>query len=867
MKMSKPATPRFRWNSIFVKLAALIYASAVILTAITSYTYTRAQMRQIKMEIAHSAINMSELLESSLSAAVLARAPVPIALQLGVLTRDDNQATRHGIAVDASGRIIASRGRADEDEAALVALAQAAMSADERRTSSDGLMVADPVRNARSGEVGGAIATSWSSDFAMAQALEAQVPVIVVASITTLVGVLGLVALIRRWITRPMNRIASDVDRMAGDDLGVDIDTRARGDEIGDIGKSLETLRQRLATGREEARENRFRGTAFASSSAAIMMVDSSLRIAAMNQTVHDILRYYVEDFRRITPSFDPEKVIGQSIDTFHAPGLRERVRTLLMDPARLPYKADIAVGDARFILTITRVQDVSGQLEGFVVEWNDTTAEFMKTAVLDAIEVNQAKAEFGLDGSLLHANALFARAIGTSPEDLAGETSRSIFAFDQTLSVERGDVFDRLVAGDPVYGSFHVKRRDGDMAIIDGSFTPVHDTAGRLLRIILIGTDVTAAKRTLEIAEAERAELLATQARVVDVLRSGLERLAEGDLTGRINDAFPGEYDQLRSDFNLAVNRLQDAMRGVIDNAGLIQGEAAEISSAADDLSARTERQAATLEQTAAALDELTSSVTSAADGAAHANSLVETAHENAEASGEVVRQAVEAMGEIESSSQQISKITGVIDDIAFQTNLLALNAGVEAARAGEAGRGFAVVASEVRALAQRSSDAAREINALISASGIQVNRGVALVDRAGEVLKGIVESVKEISRNVNEIAVSSREQSSGLGEINAAVNQLDQVTQQNAAMFEQTTAASHALTREAEALTRTMGRFRIGEPPQGRANVVTATFASQSGGVGVETAAPKAWPAAVSGAATLPKPEVDEDDGWDEF
>jgi methyl-accepting chemotaxis protein len=402
---------------------------------------------------------------------------------------------------------------------------------------------------------------------------------------------------------------------------------------------------------------------------------------------------------------------------------------------------------------------------------------------------------------------------------------------------------------------------------VIEGSFTPVLDKAGRLIRTVLIGNDVSEARRQLEQAEAERQRQAQAQTRVVDALRNGLGSLAEGNLSQRIDDAFPQDYEQLRKDFNDAVDRLRDAMRGVVENADLIRGEAAEISNAADDLSVRTERQAATLEQTASALDELTTSVKSAAEGAAHANDLVGQARRNAEASGEVVRGAVDAMSEIETSSRQISKITDVIDDIAFQTNLLALNAGVEAARAGDAGRGFAVVASEVRALAQRSSQAAREINSLIGASGEQVRRGVDLVDRTGKALTGILENVTEISRNVADITVSSREQSAGLAEVNEAVNQLDQVTQQNAAMFEQTTAASHALTREAETLSSSMARFRTGLPQEPTGQVVEARFQTRRDPKPDDNARSMKFAAAAGANAPGDPPPTDDDDGWHEF
>ena len=206
-------------------------------------------------------------------------------------------------------------------------------------------------------------------------------------------------------------------------------------------------------------------------------------------------------------------------------------------------------------------------------------------------------------------------------------------------------------------------------------------------------------------------------------------------------------------------------------------------------------------------------------AEGAKEARDAVGSARADAERSGVVVRDAVAAMSEIESSAQQISQIIGVIDEIAFQTNLLALNAGVEAARAGDAGRGFAVVASEVRALAQRSADAAKEIKALISASSQQVERGVDLVGETGKVLERIVTQVTQINGVVTEIAASAEEQSTGLQEVNTAVNQMDQVTQQNAAMVEEATAASHALTQEADTLSRLIARFELGATPQAAA------------------------------------------------
>ncbi|MFB9948389.1 methyl-accepting chemotaxis protein [Rhizobium puerariae] len=297
-----------------------------------------------------------------------------------------------------------------------------------------------------------------------------------------------------------------------------------------------------------------------------------------------------------------------------------------------------------------------------------------------------------------------------------------------------------------------------------------------------------------------------------VDALATGLQSLADGDVGHRIATPFVPALDDLRTNFNTSLEKLQEALRAVGDNARAIDAGANEIRAAADDLSRRTEQQAASVEETAAALEEITTTVKDATRRAEEAGLLVARTREGAEKSGTVVRNAVTAMREIEKSSDEIGNIIGVIDDIAFQTNLLALNAGVEAARAGEAGKGFAVVAQEVRELAQRSAQAAKEIKTLIIASSSQVRTGVQFVGETGTALEEIVGQVQEINRHVAAIVEAAREQSIGLQEINTAVNTMDQGTQQNAAMVEQSTAASHGLAREAAALTKLLGQFKIG-------------------------------------------------------
>ena len=299
----------------------------------------------------------------------------------------------------------------------------------------------------------------------------------------------------------------------------------------------------------------------------------------------------------------------------------------------------------------------------------------------------------------------------------------------------------------------------------------------------------------------------------VVAALGDGLTRLASSDLSHRIDQAFPADYERLRLDYNRALDAVAETMSAVTEATSGINNGATDIRQASDDLSQRTEQQAASLEETAAAMDEITSTVRRTAEGAVRANSVVEEARVEAQQSGEVVRRAVDAMSGIERSSNEISEIISVIDGIAFQTNLLALNAGVEAARAGDAGKGFAVVASEVRALAQRSAEAAKDVKTRITASSEQVDAGVELVSETGKALDRIITRIGEISTLVGQIASAAEQQATGLQQVNVAVNEMDGVTPQNAAMVEEATAAARSLSAEADELARQVARFKIGQ------------------------------------------------------
>ncbi|MBE7732967.1 methyl-accepting chemotaxis protein [Devosia faecipullorum] len=444
-------------------------------------------------------------------------------------------------------------------------------------------------------------------------------------------------------------------------------------------------------------------------------------------------------------------------------------------------------------------VLDMNGKPVRVIKFATDITAQTQlaadHAAQIEAISRVQAVISFNLDGTIIDANENFLTTLGYRLEDIAGKHHSMFCDGNYVGSAEYRQFWDRLRAGEYIAAEFHRVGKGGRDVWIQASYNPIFSASGAVVKVVKFATDITERKR----AEG-----------IIDELTGSLARMAEGDLGGRIDAVFTGQYEALRGAFNSSLGQLQTIVAQLRKASSGVRVATAEILSGANDLSSRTTRQAATIEETSASVEQLSSTVSDNARRAASATEKARQVARSAADGGEVMGAATSAMSAIEASSAKISNIIGLIDDIAFQTNLLALNASVEAARAGDAGKGFAVVAVEVRRLAQSAASASADVKVLIEASAGEVRSGAQLVGKAAEKLSDILAGAEESAGLIDAIARANQEQSGALAEVSVAVRQMDEMTQHNAALVEETNAAIEQTEAQAGELDRIVAVFR---------------------------------------------------------
>jgi len=578
---------------------------------------------------------------------------------------------------------------------------------------------------------------------------------------------------------------------------------------------------------------------------ANIMIADEKLNIRYMNNATKELLKEAESDLKKELPRFEFDKLIGSNIDIFHKNPSHQRN---MLSSLRNQHKATIWVGHRAFDLIVTPLKNGS-KTTGFVVEWANAKERLQNLdykAQLLAIGRAQAVIEFSPFGEIVAANENFLNATGYTLTEIKGKSHRLFLSDGAAGDQEFSTLWSELRSNVPRIGDITRYGKGGRKLFLNASYNPITDEKGNVVKVVKFATDVS------------------DRVHAVNTIGTALSKLAEGDVSFTLDKPFAPDFESLRGNLNEALTQLATTLSAVAKSTDEIDNGSREISSSAEDLSKRTEQQAASLEETAAALDQITVNVNNASKRAEEARHATQAADTSATRSGKIVAEAVGAMARIEQSSNQISNIIGVIDEIAFQTNLLALNAGVEAARAGEAGKGFAVVAQEVRELAQRSAQAAKEIKELIRNSSEEVKNGVKLVSETGDALKTIQDNIVAVNDHMQAIASSAREQATGLSEVNSAVNQMDQVTQQNAAMVEESNAASASLATETQRLRQFISRFTLGRHYSGQSALSPAHAHGSRGPAPAAAPAPQrapARPAPAHGNAAL------KQDEWQEF
>ena len=582
---------------------------------------------------------------------------------------------------------------------------------------------------------------------------------------------------------------------------------------------------------------------------ANVMLADTDLNIVYMNTTMVEMMKNAEADLKKDLPNLDTDKLIGTCVDVFHKNPAHQRG---MIEALTSAYETTIEVGGRTFDLIASPVVDSTGERLGTVVEWQDVTEKLAAERETQRIANENMRVRIGLDNcqanvmladtdlNIVYMNTTMVEMMKNAEADMKKDLPNldtdkligtCVDVFHKNPSHQRG-----MIEGltQPYHTSIKVGGRSFNLIA-----SPVINEAGERLGTVVEWQDVTlelaiqdevdevvsavvAGDFTKSLSLEGKSGFMLSLSEAINGLKDNIENvlsdvatalaaLAQGNLTERITADYEGTYETLKQDVNQTVDRLSKTVTDIITAANEISSASSEIAAGGADLSQRTETQASNLEETAASMEQMATTVKQNAENAQQANQLAITARQTAETGGEVVDKAVGAMAGIEESSQKVSDIIGVIDEIAFQTNLLALNAAVEAARAGEAGKGFAVVASEVRTLAQRSSEAAKDIKGLILDSDAQVKDGVQLVNQTGDSLNEIVDSIKRVADIVSEITAASGEQATGVEEMNTAITNMDEMTQQNAALVEESSANARSLEEQSEHMLNMMGFFSI--------------------------------------------------------
>ncbi|MBV7297850.1 aerotaxis transducer Aer2 [Enterovibrio paralichthyis] len=668
------------------------------------------------------------------------------------------------------------------------------------------------------------------------------------------------------------------------------------------IGNTLEweDVTETLKTNNERARLQ----AAIDQSLTAMVLIDRDFQITYINDQTLKLFEKHQDKFRSIWSGFKAtsEWLMGRCIDEFHKNPAHQR--KLLADPNNLPYKTDIQVADIKIELNVAAIMDAKGHYIGNSLEWRDVThlreRELEVGRLVSAVEgmtTNIMMAD--KDGHITYYNPALKKLLQKREDEL-----RQLFPGFQAdnLVGKNIDIFhknpahQRAIISNPdrLPYTAHIKVGDLEFSL---TCIAMYDAAKNYIGPALQWEDITeqmAGQRDVQGLINDAAEgrlntridtnkysgfmanlgegingLLDSIVEPLSTCQDVMSKVASGNLKVDMPENYQGSFAELATAVNTSITNLRDMVEKITASSARVASASGEIAEGNSDLSERTEEQAASLEQTAASMEEMTSTVKQNADSAKSANRLSQDASSKAQKGGDVVKQTVDAMGEINKASKRISDIISVIDEIAFQTNLLALNAAVEAARAGEQGRGFAVVAGEVRNLAQRSAGAAKEIKDLIKDSVEKVAEGSRLVDESGSMLGEIVEAVAEVTTLIGKIDSASQEQATGIDEISKAVVKMDEMTQQNAALVEEASAASQSLRDEGSELMNLISFFQVDSSKTGYSrNEPLKSFQGSAPAAKAATPppAPKA-PPPMKKLSNGPAISAADEDDWEEF